>query len=570
MRVTRRDLLAAMAATTAPVAGLMPLEAHAQAQGGEKVLLMLGDGVPASLDVDGSSGSHNPTQTGVYNLLEPLVQYDFDRVNEDGAQLLDLKKFAPALAESWSFDEKTLTWTFKLRRGAKSPAGNEFTADDVLYSFARGKSLSGAAPLGYFQMSLASVKNYTPALFARTPEALEARKLSDDIQKVDDYTVTFTQSSPNPLLLTVLPIMNVMIYDSKEMLKNATPDDPWSHNYTNNVNGPSFGPWKLESWRKEQEFIVTRNPGYYGPRPYYDRIIFRRVPQSSNRIAILRSGQAQLVEGLNPKEFDSLQNARGVKVTGGYLNSTLFMTMNYKVKPFDNIKLRQAIAYAMPYEDIIRTSYFNQAKRWQGLIPSSYPGYKPVNADYGYKPEEARRLLAEAGYPEGKGLEAFPEAFKLGYMAEREGILGSAATLIQTRFRQLGIPVQLDPLPAVQFADRQMVKKDMPFSIYDTSKPIGVDTLYAINLYYVTPPLGVVNMSNYSNQRVDEIFRAARTEMDEAKRQALLDEAQTILSQELPHVPILENKLQYAVRDGVKGVVIHPCQVVLWRFLTAA
>jgi peptide/nickel transport system substrate-binding protein len=351
------------------------------------------------------------------------------------------------------------------------------------------------------------------------------------------------------------------------MLKNATPDDPWSHNYTNNVNAPSFGPWQLESWKKEQEFSVKRNPNYYGKAPYYDRIVMRRVPQSSNRIAILRSGQAGFVEGLNPKEFESLHGLKGVKVTGGYLNSTFFLTMNFKVKPFDNVKLRQAIAYAMPYDDIIRTSYFGKAKRWTGVVPSTYPGFKPVAEKYGYKPEEAKRLLAEAGYLDGKGLEAYADAFKLAYMTERETILGSSATLIQTRFKQLGIPIQLDPMPAVQYSDRQMVKKDLPLALYDTSKPIGVDTLYAINLYYVTPPFGVINSTNYSNKRVDEIFRLARVELDEAKRQALLDEAQTILGEELPHLPILETKLQYATVDGLKGVVIHPSQIVLWRHL---
>jgi peptide/nickel transport system substrate-binding protein len=562
----RRQMMAAMAAAT-PLAALRPQTAEAQA-GAERVLLMLGDGVPASLDVDGSAGAHNPTQTGIYNVMEPLVQYDFAAVNADGAQELDFNKFAPALAESWSFDAATLTWTFKLRQGVKSAWGNTFTADDVLYTFARGKSLTGAAPLAYFQASLASVANFVPALFQRTPEALEARRLGDEIRKIDDYTVQIRQSAPNPMMLTVLPILNLHIFDSKEMLKNATPDDPWSHAYTNNVNAPSFGAWVLENWRKEQEFVVRRNPDYYGPRPYYDRIIFRRVPQSSNRIAILRSGQAGLVEGLNPKEIDSLGGARGVKVTGGYLNATLFMTMNYRVRPFDNIKLRQAIAHALPYDDIIRTSYFNQARQWRGLVPTAYPGYVQPSSTYAYNQAEARRLLAEAGYPEGRGLEAFADAFKLSYMAERETILGSTATLIQTRFRQVGIPVQLDPLPAVQFADRQMVKKDMPFSIYDTSKPIGVDALYALNLYYVTPPLGVVNMTNYSNPRVDEIFRLARVEIDAAKRQALLTEAQNILAAELPHVPILENKLQYAVRENIKGVVLHPSQVILWKYLT--
>ena len=119
----------------------------------QKTLLILGESVPASLDYDGPSGNHPASQTGFHNLIEPLVDNAPGGKTEDGTQLLDFNKFTGALAESWSFDQATLTWTFKLRQGVKSCAGNTFTADDVLYTYARAKSLTGKAPIGYFLAS---------------------------------------------------------------------------------------------------------------------------------------------------------------------------------------------------------------------------------------------------------------------------------------------------------------------------------------------------------------------------------------------------------------------------------
>jgi peptide/nickel transport system substrate-binding protein len=454
-----------------------------------------------------------------------------------------------------------------LRSDAKSCAGNPLTADDVLYSFARAKSISGQAPVGYFLASVGSLKNFTPALFAKTPEAIASRKLGDEVTKVDEHTVKFQLSGPNPLFLRVLTIFALVIYDSKEMQAHATADDPWSHVYANTVNGPGFGPWCVESWKKDEEFTVRRNPNFYGDKPFYDRVIYRRVPQSSNRIAILRTGRAQIAEGLNPQELNSLVNAPGLKVSGGYLNASLVMLLNFKTPPFDNVKLRQALAYAMPYADIIRTSYFGGARQWDGLIPSTYPGYIKPDHTYSYDQQKAKAMLAEAGYPDGKGLEAFPESFKLAYVAERESIIGPSATLVQTRFRELGIPVQLEPLPATQFADRQSVKKDLPFALADQTKPIAVDPVYAMKLTFVSPPQGVSNSTNFSDPQFDAMFNKVLLENDAATRQNLLDQMQNLLAEKLAFVPILETKLLYAGQKNIQGLVLHPSQVLMWRYL---
>jgi peptide/nickel transport system substrate-binding protein len=533
----------------------------------QKTLLVLGEGVPASLDTDGPAGTHLPSQTGMYNVIEPLIDYPVPGSANDVTRVPDFKSFAPRLATSWSFDSATNTWTLKLRQGGKSCAGNTFTADDVLYTFARAKSLTGRAPIGYFLSSVASINTFTPALFAKTPEAIAARKLGPEVEKVDDYTVRFHLSAPNQLFLPVLTIFGLLIYDHVEMQKHATASDPWSHDYTNTTDAPSFGPWCLQSWKKDESFTVRQNPAYYGEKPYFDRVIYRRVPQSANRIAILRAGQAGVVEGLSPAEINSLKGASNVSIAGGYLNASLILLANFKTKPFDNPLVRKALAYAIPYAEILKNSYYGDAKQWDGLIPSTYPGYHKPATEYHYDPAMAAKLLAEAGYPGGKGLDAFPEAFKLAYPADREAILGPTATLIRTKLRAAGFPVVLDPMPATEYANRQLVKKDLPFGLSDQSKPIGVDPVYAMQLSFVTPPRGVNNQTNFSDPAFDKLFDEARVEQDPMKRQQELDQAQDILADKLPWIPILETKLLYATNAKVKGLVLEPHQDLIWRYL---
>ena len=540
------------------------------AMANERTLLMLSDGVPASMNVDGPAGNHGPTQTGLINVLEPLVDYAVAGENEEGVVLLDYSRFEGRLAESWEYDAQTLTWTFHLRRDVTSCAGNRFTADDVLYSFARAKSLSGAAPVGWFLGNVASIESFTNALFSDEARDSGARQLGHEVRKLDDFTIEIRQRAPNRLLLAALSIYGLAIYDHREMLAHATDEDPWSHRHTARRDGPSFGAWCIERWRKEEYFIVRANPDYYRGRPYFDRVIMRNVPQSANRVGILRTGRAQLVESLSPKEYAFLEPLSEVAVAGAYLNATLLLMANWQSPPFDDERVRQAMAHALPYRQVIDDGFFGHARQYRGLVPSLYPGYAAPEREISQDPEEARRLLAEAGYPEGRGLERYPEAFRLSYAINREAALGPIATRLRTALRQAGFPIELDPLPDVQLADRQLVKKDLPLSLYDGLVPIGVDAAYAILLSYVSPPAGINNMTNFSDARVDALFAQALVEADEQQRALLLGQAQQILFDRLASIPLVEYKTRWAFQPGLQGLTLHPTRSVTWFPLAMA
>jgi peptide/nickel transport system substrate-binding protein len=520
-------------------------------------LLFLAEDVPAGLNYDGPSAAIPTSQTGMVNVMEPLIAYASLPPNAEGVVTPDFSRFEGRLAESWSFDPATLTWTFRLRQGVKGCNGATFNADDVIYTFARAKSVSGAAPIGWFLSNVGSIAGFTPAVFGDDPAA---KQLGDEVRKIDDYTVAIRQESPNALFLPVLTIFGLFIFDKELMEANATPDDPWSHNYANNTNVASFGPYCVEKWTKDDEFVVAANADYYRGTPAIGRVVMKKVPQSSNRVVVLRSGQAQLVQRLTPKEFDSLRGVAGVAVAGVNGNENLFVHMNFKTPPFDNIKVRQAIAHAIPTEQIIKAGYFGQATPWLGVVPSSYPGFHaPADHQYAYDPERAKALLAEAGYPEGKGLEAFGEAFQLTYVAEKETTLAPIVNAIQTSLRAIGVPASLNPIPQTQYGDRQLVKRDLPFAVNDNEKPIGVDAGYAIQLFFVSADKGGLNnMVNYSNAMVDETWAKARVEPDMARRDEMVASIQTQLMADVAWAPVVEYKTQWAFSDRLKGIAWHP------------
>ncbi len=522
-------------------------------------LVVLAEGVPVSHNPDGATSSVVTNWVGWNNMLEPLVYFPKGEVGAGGVQLYKFGEFEGRLAESWSYDPATLTWTFNLRKGVKGCNGATFNADDVLYTFARAKSVSGSSPIGWFLASTGSVDGFTPAVFAPDESGVAARKLGDEVKKIDDYTVQVRQSGPNQLFLTVLTIHGLLIFDKETMEANATEDDPWSHNYANNVNVAGFGAYCLESWDEGSEFVLSSNTDYYRGVPFFDRVIVRKVPQTSNRLAILRAGQADIAERLTPKEYENLRNAGNVKVVETYGNKNLYLILNYNVPPFDNVLVRKAIAHALPYQRIIDTSYFDKARKWASLVPSAFPGFHAASTQYDYNPEKARALLAEAGYPEGKGLEAFPDAFKLVYVLEVESVVGPSATLIRSALQDIGISIALDPIPMAQYGDRELVKRDLPMGLTDHIVPIGPDAAYATLLSFVSVAKGgVLNSANFSSDLLDNLLFGSLVEVDNNKRNEMLAEIQEIMMDEIPVIPIVEYITQVATGSDITGISWQP------------
>lgn len=528
-------------------------------------IVSLSEDVPPGLDSDGPSASIPVTQMAIGNIMEPLVYYKDGGANDTGVGLFDFNEFEGRLAESFTYDEATLTWTFKLRQGVVGCNDETFNADDVLYTFARAKSVSGSAPIGWFLSNVADIANFTAGVFdADAAVATAAKELGDEVTKVDDYTVTIKQAKPNKLLLPVLTIFGLNIFDKEGMEANATAEDPWAHEYSNSTNLPSFGAYCIDSWVKNDSMTLVANENYYAGAPSIKKVVWRKVPTSANRLAAVQTGQAQIVDKLTPSEFASLGGVEGVAVSAVTGNQNLFVHMNFKTKPFDNVLVRRAISSAIDYDKIIANGYFGKAQKWDSHMPSTYPGYKKADSPYTYDPDAAKALLAEAGYVDDGSL-------KLSYITELESTLGPIATQIRADLAAVGINIELDPIPQSQFGDRALVKRDLPFALNDNEKPIAVDSGYATLLFFVSAANGSLNnMVNYESKNVDDLYVALKNEADNTKRDALLAQVQETLMTDVTWIPVVEYQSQWAHSDKLSGIKWHPDNGIRFKDLSVA
>ena len=511
-------------------------------------LIVLEEDIVPALDYDGSSAAHPGAQESIENIMDPLLSYPSKKVGDILVPdyQVGASGFEPRLATSWT--KKGLVWTFKLRKGVKSCAGNPLTADDVVYTFARAKSVSGAAPIGWFLGNVAGVFSLAPVL----PKATAAdKRLGDEVTKIDDHTVQIKQLNANELFPRVLEIFALYIYDSKEMKKHATAADPWTHKYTETTNSPGFGAYCLSKWTKGSEIQFTANPGYFGPKPQFTKVIVRKVPSTSNRIAALRSGQADVTIRLTPTEYESMAKTKGVKVLSFQNTKVVFFGLSYKFAPWNGPKnrlLRQAVAYALPYDDIIKSDYKGNAKRWYGPCESSYYGYVK-NTTYQTDVAKAKALMAQAGYPGGKGLDS--SGLVLYFTAG--SVLEPLANRIRTALAGIGINVSLSPLSISEYSDRRLTKFDMPLFLDDQDRPLGPDIGYCSLLWYVSKANGgLVTDSSYANPAFDALYKKSSLSVG-APRLATLKKMQEVLMSDLPKIPIVEPASQFAVRSDITG-----------------
>ena len=552
----RKRSLAALLMALAAVFAVGALAGTGFASGSKSAakdtLIVLSDDIAPALDLDGSNAAHPGLQEILLNTMSPLLNYPN---KAQGAVLapqfkVTTAQFAPQLATSWS--KSGLTWTFKLRQGVKSCAGNEFTADDVVWTFQRAKSVSGAAPVAWFLSNVGAVIDLSP-LTSKDPAA---KNLKGEVVKVDDYTVKIKQINPNELFPRVLEIFGLFMFDSKETKKHATAKDPWAHVYVNTVNSPGYGPYCLTKWNKGSQTDLTANPnGWYGGKPQFTKIIIRKVPASSNRVAAIQSGAADIVTNLTPQETANVSKNPNVSILSYAGPKILTLGLSFNFKPWNeatNRLIRQAVAYALPYDDIYKSDYLGTAKKWNGLCASSYYGFVS-RPQYVTNLAKAKALMTEAGFPDGKGISA--EGLSMYYVAERRSLLEPIANRIKTALTQIGITINLNPISGTEYADRSLTKYDLPMFLADQDRPLGPDIGYCSLLFYVSKKNGGLNTPfAFSNDAFDALYKKSATSVG-AARAATLGKMQDILMTDLPGIPVAEVQTQLAVRKGITGWV---------------
>lgn len=423
------------------------------------------------------------------------------------------------LAESWELQKGGAKAIFHLKKGIKSNWGNQLTAKDVKYTWDRHFALKGVG--GFF---IGVLKLPNPA----------------SVKVEGPYTVSFETPKPNPVMLTMMANLFNPIFDSTKLLAVEKSGDKWGQKFLKNSHA-GFGPYELTELTHGVQAVFTARKDYYGPKPAMRQIVYREVPQSPQRLALLQGGSADVAQYLRPRELKSLSKVKGVRVDSVRGTQQTWIELNSKIKPFDNVLVRQAMNYALPQEQIISTVYQGYGYPLRTGIPTIYPSANESFWKYKYDLEKAKALLAKAGLAKGFST-------SLSYNAgvpEQEEI----ATIYQTSLRQIGVNLQLNKLPSGTFYD--YVSKRSQAMIFYTDAPWNPDPGYSNYLYFDSKSF--VDYSNYKNAKVDKLIEDGLDMMDLAKRIPLYEQAQKIYVGEAPWVFIVRPNPALAVRSNVTG-----------------
>ena len=516
----RRKLLTSAALVASVLAAL----AATVASGGTKAAQTLVIGAAdVSRTLSGDS-AYIPDTTGrrpVYEGLLRLATKPNDAKLGGGFMVdPDRKKYTPLLATDWSVSPDNTVWTFNLRKGVKSGVGNEFTSEDVKWSIDRSIAIGSTGGLGL---------------------KFTARVLSVDTPS--KYVVTFTTNGPNAVFLArTASISYFPIYDSVEAKKHATATDPWAKDWLNQ-NAVGFGPYTITSWTKGQSMTFTARPDYWGPKPYYSTVTILAIPDPASRLAALKQGSIQVAIGLSPDLIRDVRKDDKLKVTEFNGNNQVVLYPNYNFAPLKDRRVRQAIAHAIPYDDIIKGVYFGTASTMKTPVPPYVPYATERYWRYATDIPEAKRLMAAAGYANGFEI-------PLSYANEHPE-LDPVVAAIQQSLAQIGIKVTLDKQPESILVGRALGPHDLPLYISNTGSPEAPDPSAVIAFFTRT---NASNVTNYVNPAIEKLQITVLTTLTPSRRAQLIYQAQKILETDLPFIWLFTFHEAFASTKAIQGI----------------
>jgi peptide/nickel transport system substrate-binding protein len=295
-------------------------------------------------------------------------------------------------------------------------------------------------------------------------------------------------------------------HDSKAVEAHKTADDPGADQWIA-THGGGFGAYQVTEWTPGKRVVMEANPNFWRGAPKIKKIVYLVVPESSGRLALLQKGTVDMAEDLSPDEVMALKGsdvAEGVAVRG---NRQMWLILNNEMKPFDDVRVRQAINYAIPRDEIVKNVYRGMAVAWHGVISSVTPGYENLNP-YDFNLDKAKQLLKDAGYENGFTADL---SFSAG-VPEMENL----AVILQSTLAKLGVTLNLKKLPVAAHSDLVQTRKaQMSFWI---DSPIQPDVNYVVNLVYTSGPLSLVNYSNFKDAMVDETILSGAGILDPKQR----------------------------------------------------
>jgi peptide/nickel transport system substrate-binding protein len=448
------------------------------------------------------------------------------RVDEDG-------KLQPDLATGWA-PQGDNAWRFTLRPGITFHDGSPFTADDVVFTIQRVPNIPN------------NPSPYTPYI-ATVTEAV----------KIDELTVEFRTSRPNPLLPR--QIAGLMMVSQKAVEGRQTGD------FSTGLAAVGTGPYRYESFIDGNRVTMRANPAYFGTKPEWDRLHFRAIPNDASRSAALLAGDLDLIEGVQSRDAESLKQKPNVVLHVGVPSRVMFLGVNIggvnaeqlrganvDVEPLANPLVRKAMSLAINRESMIRNLLDGYG---QPVSQIATPGMISFLDDL--KPDpfdlaQARKLLAEAGYPNG---------FSTSLMCTNDRYIADAETCqaLSQMLARIGIRITPEAVPGtVYFGKVRAGSNPQPLYLggWTNSQGDVLTTMAAMfHSFDRTRGLGSANRSGWADEVTDRNIREAQLEPDMNKRLAMQMVAMRRTTEGLVYIPLFTSPLILASR---KGIVYRP------------
>ena len=497
---------------------LMVICATAIVSATENVLVVAIEGDIETLDPNFSR--YATSNMFCLDAYDQFFRYGIEDTGE-GYSTTNVTKFEGAAIESWEVAEDRMSIVLHVRKGVKFPlTGNPMTADDIIFWYQRGL---GTASGIHYNIIACDISNMT---------------------KIDDYTVLVEFSKPLYLFFYYGRDQCQGVVDSVEVMKHATADDPWGGNWLAK-NYAGAGEYIVESWDQGVQMVLKANEDYWAGKAYFDKVILRIIPDSTGRAMLLKQGEVGIALGLSPDQLDALRGEENVNILSVPSRSENLVYLNNSIPPFDNKKIRQAISYLVPYESIVNDIYKGRALQSKSMIPVLGQHFNPVFWPYETNVDKAKKLLAEAGVPDGF---EFNLNVKIG-----EEISRIIAVTLQAEFKKAGVKMNIREVTSAVWAS-EMATATAQATLWVVGRLSYVDDL-GYQLRYLKCD-SLVNRTRYCNPRIDELCEEFIDTVDPVERQKLADEAQYIIINDAPFLWLANVPLEYALNSNIEGFVL--------------
>ncbi|PZE76592.1 ABC transporter substrate-binding protein [Curtobacterium sp. MCBD17_019] len=531
MRSTKRILVAA----TLAVVGALGLTACGSGSGSTS-----SDSLTIVTPAQAQSFSYETSATG-YEAAEffkntgaSLLRNKYVDGSGSEARHEDYNAFTGVLAKRYDESADGLTYTFHLDTDAKSTAGHELTADDVIWTMRRKFAVK------------TSIIPFISAPFITS---------ASQFKKVDASTVTLTvaKKSYGYTALSLLANVGYNVYDAAELKQHTTSSDPWAVKWSGTHPNFGFGAYKVTTFTPGEQTIYGANTGYAEGAPAVKRIVQRVVSDAGQRANLVRSGDAQIATQLRPADQVGLQKGKQAQVYDVTSNAMVYMPLLTTSGPFKDVAVRRALAYAVPYDKINTNVYHGRATAISSILPASDPGFDGDGLKANtYDVAKAKAILKSAGY-------TAPVAFTLT-VNNSVPDLQETATQIQTAAKAAGFDVTINAINSSAFQSG-LAAKTFEASL-GRDYAVVQSPPYVLSLFYT--PGSVINWPDFDSPALNQDIAAGNAAGDPTSTPAGKEwnAAQKVLQDQQPTIYINNVQPLNAFAKNVQGYVFRSDNVI--------